>query len=81
MNLISIFNVHGNQFGRIKEEGNKKNKNRRKQKNKKKGLSCARSRHTAKHKALPCAPDLAHGKVNFKFRKQSRMKKLPKRKL
>jgi len=28
--------VHGNQFGRIKEEGNKKNKNRRKQKNKKK---------------------------------------------
>jgi len=36
VNLISIFKVHVNQFGRIKEEGNKKNKNRRKQKNKKK---------------------------------------------
>ena len=68
--------MHGNQFGKIKEEGNKKNKNRRKQKNKKKGLPCAGSRQ-----ALPCAPDLAHGKVNFKFRKQFRMKKLPKRKL
>ena len=70
--------MHGNQFGIIKEEGNKKNKNRRKQK---KGLPRARSRQKEKHKALPCAPDLAHGKVNFKFRKQSRMKKLPKRKL
>jgi hypothetical protein len=32
--------VHGNQFGRIKEEGNKKNKNRRKQKNKKRFAVC-----------------------------------------
>ena len=32
-------------------------------------------------KASPCAPGLAHDKVNSKFRKQSRMKKLPKRKL
>ena len=58
--------MHGNQFGRIKEEGNKKNKNRRKQKNKKRFAVCQIK---------------AHGKVNFKFRKQSRMKKLPKRKL
>jgi len=72
--------VLGNQFGRIKEEGNKKNK-----KIKKKVCRVpdqgTRQSTTAKHKAFPCAPDLAHGKVNFKFRKQSRMKKLPKRKL
>jgi len=51
VNLISIFKVHGNQFGRIKEEGNKKNKNRRKQKNKKKRFVLCRVPqiwHTAK---------------------------------
>ena len=67
--------MHGNQFGRIKEEGNKKNKNRRKQKNKKKVC-----RALDQGPRQSTAPDLAHGKVNFKFRKQSRMKKLPKRK-
>ena len=71
--------MYGNQFGRIKK--GKKGKKKKETKNKKLVLPCARSRHTAKHKALPCAPDLAHGKVNFKFRKQFRMKKLPKRKL
>ena len=72
--------MHGNQFGRIKEEENKKNKNRRKQKNKKSFAVCQIKAH-GKAQALPCALDMAHGKVNFKFRKQSRMKKLSKRKL
>ena len=72
--------MHGNQFGRIKKETNKKKK-KKETKNKKIVLACARSSHTTKPSALPCAPDLAHGKVNFKFRKRSRMVKLPKRKL
>ena len=37
--------MHGNQFGRIKEEGNKKNKNRRKQKNKKRFTVCQIKAH------------------------------------
>jgi len=44
-------------------------------------LSCARSRHKANDEALPCALDLAHGKVRFRFCKQSRMGKLSKQKL
>jgi len=60
---------------------NKKNRN----------LPCARSRHTAKEgfavcqikahgkcQALPCAIDLVHDKVRFKFCKRSRMRKRPK---
>ena len=34
---------------------------------KKKASPCARSRHTVNDQALPCALDLAHGKVKFKF--------------
>jgi len=71
--------VHGNQFRRIKKRKQKEQK-KKETKNKKNILPCARSRDTAKH-YLPCAPDLAHGKMNFKFRNRPRMEKLPKRKL
>jgi len=53
--------VNHNQFRRTK-----KKKETRKMK-KKEASPCARSKHTANDQALPCALDLAHGKVKFKF--------------
>ena len=41
--------MHGNQFGRIKDEESKRTKKEGNQKQWKKGLPCDRSRHTAKH--------------------------------
>jgi len=52
--------VHGNQFGRIKEEGNKKNKNRRKQKNKNKKVYRVPDQGTRQNTRLCRVPQIWH---------------------